>query len=122
MPLPSLHAANSERMKVRFEEAKQRMNMMHQRAMDSGLIGRVAGANPGFNNVRSSFEDVRDGGYDQVNIAIHSKKFAGFFTRKTLFDFVYDTFATFARRTTLCWSSSVAGRLAGRRRWRHTPS
>ncbi|XP_059082126.1 uncharacterized protein LOC131879739 isoform X1 [Tigriopus californicus] len=37
MPLPSLHAANVERMKLRFEEAKQRMNLMHQRAMESDV-------------------------------------------------------------------------------------
>ncbi len=58
MPLPSLHAANVERMRQRFEEAKQRMNLMHQRALDSGLIAR---SNPGFTNLRSAFEDLKDG-------------------------------------------------------------
>ena len=53
MPLPNLHAQNVERMKQRFEEAKQRINMMHQRAMDSGLMAR---SSPGFSNVRNSFE------------------------------------------------------------------
>ena len=44
MPLPALHAANVDRMRQRFEEAKQRMNLMHQRALDSGLIARGGGA------------------------------------------------------------------------------
>ena len=57
MPLPNLHAANVERMRQRFEEAKQRINLMHQRAMDSGLLGRAA---PGFSNVRNAFERVAD--------------------------------------------------------------
>ena len=70
MPLPALHAANVDRMRQRFEEAKQRMNLMHQRALDSGLIARggggggggggAAGSNPAFTNLRSSFEDSRD--------------------------------------------------------------
>lgn len=65
MPLPALHAANVDRMRQRFEEAKQRMNLMHQRALDSGLIARgegggAGGSNPGFTNLRSSFEDSRD--------------------------------------------------------------
>ena len=63
MPLPALHAANVDRMRQRFEEAKQRMNLMHQRALDSGLIARGGGAggsNPGFSSLRSSFEDSRD--------------------------------------------------------------
>ena len=63
MPLPALHAANVDRMRQRFEEAKQRMNLMHQRALDSGLIARggaASGSNPAFSNLRSSFEDSRD--------------------------------------------------------------
>ena len=64
MPLPALHAANVDRMRQRFEEAKQRMNLMHQRALDSGLIARggggAGGSNPGFSSLRSSFEDSRD--------------------------------------------------------------
>ena len=67
MPLPALHAANVDRMRQRFEEAKQRMNLMHQRALDSGLIARggAGGSNPAFSNLRSSFEDSRD----QVRVA-----------------------------------------------------
>ena len=74
MPLPALHAANVDRMRQRFEEAKQRMNLMHQRALDSGLIARGGGAggsNPGFSSLRSSFEDSRD----QVRIMVGRSSF-----------------------------------------------
>eukprot|EP00095_Tigriopus_kingsejongensis_P009734 maker-scaffold429_size173697-snap-gene-0.35 protein:Tk09734 transcript:maker-scaffold429_size173697-snap-gene-0.35-mRNA-1 annotation:"hypothetical protein D910_10866" len=64
MPLPSLHAANVERIRLRFEEAKQRMHLMHQRAMESGfLTSRTGtGASPGFNSVKNAFERIADDG------------------------------------------------------------
>lgn len=66
MPLPHLHAANVEKMRQRFEEAKQRINTMHRRAMDNfGLFGRAGGPGSGFSGVRSLFEhdnvDLIDG-------------------------------------------------------------
>lgn len=87
MPLPTLHAANVERMKMRFEEAKQRMNLMHQRAMESGLLANREGvgisgggggggtngdsvgrssSSPGFNSVKNAFERIADVGDPEI--------------------------------------------------------
>lgn len=65
MPLPALHAANVDRMRKRFEEAKQRIDLMHQRAMDSGLLAR---SGPGFNSVKNAFERIADVGEEPADL------------------------------------------------------